>query len=274
MDTPTGRRNDIKACPTHHPVSHWRTCQLCARRRQAHIADVAEALLSKYPLIAWVTLEPGEGRSRTIDAIRDAYIRQAGTEAGIWTIEQGAKTGILHANILTHDHRIPKTRNARVHVEPLQGSIRNVAAYISKRSQLPDMGTYNGRLYGRWGSLNSWLAAPDMPPVPRAAYMENHILKDWGPMGKIDPRWLEQQPTAWDMTDPANRSKFAAETARRAFHRARPEQARRGEVTLEEARHIARDKLPKLRALMDEWNRQFDAKYAQNKGTINRSKSD
>ena len=255
MNSTAPRRHNIKPCPTHAPTSHWRTCQLCARKRQAHIADVAEELLSRYPSLCWITLEPGDSRARTIDAIRDAYLRQAKTEAGIWTIEQGVKTGILHANIITHDHKIPATRDARIHIAPLQGSIRAVAAYISKREQIPDMGKFAGRVYGRWGKLSSWLAAPDMPPVPRAAYLHDHVLKDWGPMGKADPRWLKEEPPAIDVSTPEGRSAFRISIEKAIQARKNPKAAASHEITLAEAAVIARDRLPKLRELMDEWRK-------------------
>lgn len=171
------RHHDITPpCHKHAPVSHWRTCETCARARQAKIADIAAQIENRWPSLVWITLTPAAGRQRTIDAIRDAYLRQADAQAGIWTIEQGGQSGKLHCNILTTHHTMPRTRGAEIHFQPVTGSARSVAAYISKRSQIPDLSHYAGRVFGKFGLLRDFLPTRGMPEVVQAAYIEQHVM--------------------------------------------------------------------------------------------------
>ncbi len=163
-------------CDGQYPGRHHRACNACARLRQARIADVAEKLLGHHPSIAWITLTPTANHAATIAALRAAYLRQAGTQAGLWTIEQGEQAGLLHCNILTEHHAIPKTRGALIHVQPVKSGLRVVAAYISKPAQFPRLPDFNGRIYGSYGMIKDWLTAPEVAPVPRAAYVERHII--------------------------------------------------------------------------------------------------
>lgn len=159
-------------CKTHKPYSHWRTCDACARNRQARIADVAQDLERRYPALTWITLTPDASNRRTIDAIRDAYLRQADAQAGIWTIERGGQSGKLHCNIITNHHTAPRTRGAEIHIAQVRGSVRDVAAYISKRGQIPDLSHYAGRIFGKFGMLRDFLMTSGMPEVVQAKSLE------------------------------------------------------------------------------------------------------
>ena len=159
-------------CSTHKPASHWRTCDACARNRQARIADVAADLERQYPALAWITLTPEASNRRTIDAIRDAYLRQADAQAGIWTIERGTQSGKLHCNIITNHHTAPRTRAAEIHIAQVRGNIRDIAAYISKRSQIPDLSHYPGRTFGKFGMLRDFLTTRGMPEIVQAKALE------------------------------------------------------------------------------------------------------
>lgn len=170
-------QNITPPCRAHQPLSHWRTCDECAKNRQAKIADIAEAIQNKYPSLAWITLTPSDGSERTINAIRDAYLRQANPPAGLWTIEQGGQSGKLHCNIITPQHIIPRTRGAEIHLQVTSGNIRQVAAYISKRSQIPALGAYSGRTFGRFGLIRDFLPNSEMPDIAQAAYVERHIIQ-------------------------------------------------------------------------------------------------
>ena len=188
------RSNITPACPRHAPRSEWRTCDTCARNRSARIADITEDILKHWPSVAWVTLTPDDYGKSTVDSIRAAYLRALPDASGVWTVERGEQAGKLHANILTQHHRVPRIKGAQVHLAPVVGALRNVAAYISKRSQIPDMRHHSGRLFGRFGTVGQWLLAPESPPVVRAAAIEKNILRNWGPLGLADPRWLTKTP--------------------------------------------------------------------------------
>lgn len=172
METPMQHRDITPPCATHKPASHWRTCDACARNRQARIADVAQDLERQYPALTWITLTPDASNRRTIDAIRDAYLRQADAQAGIWTIERGTQSGKLHCNIITNHHTAPRTRAADIHIAQVRGSVRDIAAYISKRSQIPDLSHYAGRTFGKFGLLRDFLATSGMPEVVQAKALE------------------------------------------------------------------------------------------------------
>lgn len=193
------RSQDITPpCKTHSPVSHWRTCETCARARQAKIADIAEQIQGRWPSLAWITLTPDDSSRRTIDAIRDAYLRQSDAQAGIWTIEQGGQSGKLHCNILTNHHTMPRTRGAAIHLQHVTGSARSVAAYISKRSQIPDLSHYAGRVFGKFGMLRDFLTTRGMPEIVQAAYIEQQVMPN--------DAWHRHMPTheraAWHADHP------------------------------------------------------------------------
>jgi len=185
-------------CSTHKPASHWRTCDACARNRQARIADVAADLERQYPALAWITLTPDASNRRTIDAIRDAYLRQADAQAGIWTIERGTQSGKLHCNIITNHHTAPRTRAAEIHIAQVRGNIRDIAAYISKRSQIPDLSHYPGRTFGKFGMLRDFLTTRGMPEVVQAAYIEQHVM----PNDAWHRHMPEKERAAWHANHP------------------------------------------------------------------------
>ena len=243
------RKSIATPCPLHKPNSQWRTCDACARRRQGAIADRAEELLNQWPSLAWVRLAINDAGRRTIDAIRDAYLRQARTESGIWTIESGEERGHLHANIITQHHQIPRTEGAEVWIAPVTGSVRNVAAYIAKKNQIPDLSQYHGRLYGQWGTVAQWMLAPDMPAAPRALAVEAHILRDWGPMGLADPRWLAENPPETNLNNPVEKSIWRDQQGRAQGRRIRPDEKVRQAMSRDEFRLIAERHLPKLMAI-------------------------
>jgi hypothetical protein len=172
MEEAMQHRDITPPCNSHKPVSHWRTCDACARNRQAKIADVAADIERKYPSLAWITLTPDSSNRRTIDAIRDAYLRQADAQAGIWTIERGGMSGKLHCNIITNHHTAPRTRAAEIHIAQVRGSVRDIAAYISKRSQIPDLSHYPGRIFGKFGMLRDFLITSGMPEIVQAKSLE------------------------------------------------------------------------------------------------------
>lgn len=179
---------------------NWRTCDICARIRQAKIADAAERLQLAADDLTWTCLSPADTGARELAKARDAFLRAEEPIGAIWTVEMSPQTGRLHCNIL-HPTTTPRSmRLARVWQAPLTGNARAVAAYISKRSQMPAKELYPGRLYGTAGPLWQWLAGGDAPAPVAAAKTQYDI--DPAPLsarsGITERNYLENRDYTWD----------------------------------------------------------------------------
>lgn len=176
---------NTSTCPPWAPCRRWRTCARCARIRQAHIATLAETRAAG-PYITWACLDYDA-------AAKTAILRSrafAGT-GGLWTIEHGTKPGGrgLHVNLLIDRPDGPPPDAAdiaraapkhNVWAEPIaRADVRNVAAYISKRSQYPDPALYAGRLMGTWGHwrgpVDILATDTDAPPLAQAAALQTTL---------------------------------------------------------------------------------------------------
>jgi len=158
-----------RPCQPRARCKAFRTCPICARIRQAKIADAAERLAALSPHNTWTTITPDERGQAALLACRAAFLRAEEPPGAIWTVEIAPTTGRLHCNIL-HPTSSPRAmRAARLWQAPLAGNIREVAAYISKREQMPPPDHFDGRLYGTAGTLWQYLAGTEAPPVVAAA---------------------------------------------------------------------------------------------------------
>ena len=179
---------------------NWRTCEICARIRQAKIADAAERLQIAATDLTWTCLSPLDTDARSLAKARDAFLRAEDLVGAVWTVEMSPQTGRLHCNIL-HPTSEPRTmRLARVWQAPLQGSARPVGAYISKREQMPPKELYPGRLYGTAGPLWQWLAGGDAPATVAAAKTQYDI--DPAPLSAKsavgERNYLNNRDYTWD----------------------------------------------------------------------------
>jgi hypothetical protein len=124
--------------------------------------------------------KPMENTADAIRSLRDQIVRTKLAPSGIWTIETGELYMGLHLNIMAPARFSDALRRAGHHVELIQSSARAAAAYISKRSGMPEEVQYQGRLYGRWGNVSAMLMASDSTETaaPRAALSEWSLMSD------------------------------------------------------------------------------------------------
>jgi hypothetical protein len=212
-------QNTVRKCYRQRPCNDFRRCERCARRRQRELADAAWRLEQARGPLSWTCLTPDQPGNRAIREIRDIYRQRCEAGAGLWTIERGNVTGGLHCNIIAPIHRAPVISGARAWVQPIIGSVRNVAAYIGKRSQIPSLAEYDGHTRGRWGPLSAWLTAPDTPAVVVADSIEQHLLHAWhathGTIGAYAPDPTPGELASWASRAEPPPPESYAEIARR-----------------------------------------------------------
>ena len=170
MNDTTSRR-----CLPRARCRDFRNCPICARIRQAQIADAAERLQAHAGRLTWACLKPVENGADALARARAAFLRAHDPAGAVWTVELSPQTGALHCNVLLPNAEPKRIRLARVWQAPIEGDVRQVAAYIAKRDQIPPRELYDGRLYGTAGPLWQWLAGGDAPPIVAAAKTQYDI---------------------------------------------------------------------------------------------------
>lgn len=195
------RKDTTRHCYPTRPCNNFRVCERCARQRQRQLADSAETMERIHGALSLTRLTPDDAGGHAVRVIREAYQQRCKANAGIWTIEAGELGGKLHANIITPVHRPIILTGASSWTQPIIGNVRNVAAYIGKRSQIPALRDYDGHTRGRWGSLSAWLLDPASDLVPRAASIESQLLASYnanhGTMHQYPPKPTPAELTAW-----------------------------------------------------------------------------
>lgn len=146
------------SCNSKFPCHRYFTCDRCARIRQSKIARTIHQPASEQPIRTWQVFKiEDDAHIPTITAKLTRAIR-AEVAGGMWTIEYGSKGMGLHLNLLTASDVSPAPVDVRGLTYRWQSEIIQthsgfVAAYITKRSQLPPREIYNGRtvaLFGDW----------------------------------------------------------------------------------------------------------------------------
>lgn len=146
------------SCNSKYPCHHYFTCDRCARIRQSKIARTIHQPASEQPIRTWQVFKIEDGAHiPTITAKLTRAIR-AEVAGGMWTIEYGSKGMGLHLNLLTASETSPAPVDIagltyRWQSEIIQTHSGFVAAYITKRAQLPPREIYAGRtvaLFGDW----------------------------------------------------------------------------------------------------------------------------
>lgn len=170
-----GKDHITPGCRPGNRCRRWRDCDACARIRQARIADRAEQILAGYMQLQLIVVKPADATPRGMQAAIRAAIRNNGLRAGIWTVELGAEAATLHGNIIAPDEPIKPSSKAITYAEPLREHVRVVAAYISKRSQVPPPDIYPGKTWGSWGKVGDILTAPAMPAIIQGAEIEQQL---------------------------------------------------------------------------------------------------
>jgi hypothetical protein len=176
-----------KSCWPGNRCRDWRNCETCARIRQARIATAAERLGAAVGPLDWTTLQPHGTSFRDIATARDEFLRRTAPSGAIWTVEQAPKTGHLHCNIIAPPSKQLQLRHAHAFVAQNISNARRVAAYISKREQMPSRDDYPGRLYGTAGPLWQYLSARGQQPIIQGAAMQHDINADAGQLAPMGP---------------------------------------------------------------------------------------
>ena len=146
--TPT--RSD---CRGNYYCHHWRICERCARIRQAKIAERAEYLELRQGKLALAVWKPDYNTAQATKNLRDKLIKSKLAPSGIWTIETGELYAGLHLNTIFPARYIEEARHKADHIEIIKTSARAAAAYIGKRTGMPTIKQYSGRLMGEWGTI-------------------------------------------------------------------------------------------------------------------------
>lgn len=190
-----GRDHITPGCRPGNRCRRWRDCDACARIRQARIADRAEAVLRGHMQLQLIVVKPAEPTPQGMRSAIRAAIRNNGLDAGVWTIELGTEAATLHGNIIAPDRPVKPSSKAITYAEPLREHVRAVAAYISKRSQVPPPDIYTGKTWGSWGRLGDMLVTDEMPPIVQGAEIEQQLSGRSHPPG-TRPDILTAPPSA------------------------------------------------------------------------------
>jgi hypothetical protein len=162
-------------CAPRSRCGRWRNCAACAAIRQARIADVAERLGRLYPALVWTTLHPYHPGAAGAAQAKSEWARRHRPEAGLWTIEQSPTTKNLHINILHPEVELASLNHSARWQRAIEGSVRNVAAYISKPEQFPHGADTPARIYGTLGPLWHFLANERQAETVAAAAIETAL---------------------------------------------------------------------------------------------------
>lgn len=141
----------------------FKTCEICAKIRQAHIATIAEKLDKSGNQLYFTVLKPNENTQKAIKALRASIIRRKLTAGGLWTVEKGEKFNQLHLNLISEKIDTSKINKATSWSEAISSSTRAAAAYICKQKGIPDENQYSGQLYGTFGSIFEIATSKSMP---------------------------------------------------------------------------------------------------------------
>lgn len=160
------------ACRASARCRRWRTCPECAAIRQARIADAADRIAQCFPSLHWSRLTPHHQTPSAIPTVRARWRRAHPQAAGLWTVEQGTHHHHLHLNVLHSDAVLQEIEGASSWTATDLKDHRRVAAYIAKREQAPDPGSYHGRAFGTFGEPWYYLAQARSAPALSAAALQ------------------------------------------------------------------------------------------------------
>lgn len=146
-----------KPCAPLQRCRLYKSCTQCANIRQLKIAAHAELIERHIPALVLSVIVPNDPGAAALRTARDNWLRSARPDAGVWTVETGEKTGILHANILHTPTKKLRATKYRVHSELLRKPARAAALYISKPGQIPTPEEYSGHLWRKVGPLWPYL---------------------------------------------------------------------------------------------------------------------
>lgn len=190
-------------CSPRSRCERTRDCDYCAAARQRKIGDVAEAIEREHGQLTMTVLKPIDNTAAEIKRLHARFMRRSLAPAGIWTVEKGEQFGRLHLNYISPKPIPDKWKRCETYTELLEVTARDAAAYITKRSGMPDKKQYAGRLYGSWGKVGEILVSKEMieaAPIVTAATMEAALSGKVGEKMKIDGieyRTAEEERKGW-----------------------------------------------------------------------------
>lgn len=170
---------ESNSCNRFNRCRRYRTCDDCARLRQAHIADVTEQLLGQYSSIYMARLTPYNNTEAEIKRLKAAIKRRLGENDAIWSIEQGSEKNLLHINLLSPVEFFKSFKLAEYWQGKQVENLRQAAAYMLKRSQIPELSAYSGRQFGSFRSMSELYSASEQLPIIQAAAAEKITLAGW-----------------------------------------------------------------------------------------------
>lgn len=186
---------ELKPCTRFNRCRQYRICDACARARQAHVADLAEGLLSKYSAVFMARFTPENNTKPEIERLKAAIKRQLANFDAIWSIEQGEESKLLHINLLSPKDLF-KTPKASEYWQGQQASnIRQAAAYMVKRNQIPAIESYSGRQFGSFQNLKDLFTIQSQSPIIQAAHAEQFALAGW----PLPTTYVERQKAIEEM---------------------------------------------------------------------------
>lgn len=136
------------------------------------IAGIAETIEQEYGQLTMTVIKPQENTAAAVKAVHASFMRRSLAPAGIWTIETGELFSGLHLNILSPKPQEVRWKGCETYSELLRTTARDAGAYIAKRSGMPSVEQYGGRLYGSFGRIGEILATQERMPVLQAAALE------------------------------------------------------------------------------------------------------
>lgn len=240
-----------KACSSRSRCRNFRECEDCALIRQRNIADQTAKLEKQGGQLTLTVVKPNENTQAAIKALHGKFMRrcmaaQDAELAGLYTIERGEQFGRLHVNYLTTKGLPSKWKGCESWSELVSITARDAAAYISKRSGMPEPMQYQGRLYGTFGKVGEILATSrHVAPVVQAAAVEIALSGgDMGTSNGIVYRTDEEERKGWvegAMVD-GKRVWWTRDKSEWTWKHPKPSR--------EECREIARARLPNLYAVL------------------------
>lgn len=236
-----------KTCTSRSRCENARKCDYCASRRQQQIAGVAEAIEQQYGPLTMTVIKPHDNTAAAVKAVHASFMRRALAPAGIWTIETGELFGGLHLNILSPRPQEARWRGCDTYSELLRTTARDAGAYIAKRSGMPPVEQYPGRLYGSFGQIGEILATQERVPVVQAAMLEVVISAARGAEPMPDKRVFAREQD-WSRLDKSKPTFYNPEFPHECNPPLLLESGTAPASTLEQRRELMRKHLPNLYA--------------------------
>jgi hypothetical protein len=161
-------------CAPRSRCNRWRDCDDCNRIRQARFADEAEAAAVYMLAPALWVFVPLSRDPAELAKIREWFQRHYKPAAAVWSIEYGHKSTGWHLNVIADHARADAPPGVRVYCERIKGTIRTVAAYITKGSQRPPRDDAIKRVTGYLGNWKkpTDAAAPASPLISATLHMQ------------------------------------------------------------------------------------------------------